>query len=655
MDRRAVASVSADSSSSSGESSFRELDDVFLQNQTRIWLGEVLNTRLDEDLHISDLLQDGELLFEVSKVVWNLMLAKCVELRHFKHKHGPFGSKKSSGRYRPYSNVDLFLKTCKILGLNGIDLFSPSDVVEKRDIRKVCICIRALSRKARSKKLSVPDFDVVVYTVAMPTVMVGGIRRSLESSQCILSSSSSYSSHKGSRTKLKQKNLYAVSDRNDDCRSEESDEAESRYMEEQSFSSSANKFDATGELHPDLEISPPGACPEVGRYVERPNVLQSDIKCPYTEEFEHGQRKSACSIKPKKLLSSENFGNDHLLDITSSNCTENDKVDISDINFALENDDSVVGDSSSISGDGRNYISDYLAFSDLIVHTTDRSSPLFFDGENNHFDFFLNVDSQELTSEKRSAQNGLQRKYSDDEDMEVSSTTSMSSVLGRMLNLDFDDQFDADDSSTTNVFVDDSSSTNVNTDNSSTTNYSSGSMDIEADKQGGKSFVLYETQKMDKFENPLRTSVSNYPEPEFIHKNLGVSTKYLSSSQHSCQLSSHDDYTCYASENGNQDKNEHNMEVLAENISDGNKDTSPELPPVKHGRKKLLKTVVKGMALVGVLFFFLHIRSREDNAKETKPVDQTQKFSSAKFSPKKQRKEGRMSGIYPAEKLKFGN
>lgn len=47
---------------------------------------------------------------------------------------------------------------CKILGLNGIDLFSPSDVVEKKNIRKVCICLRALSNKARSKQLKVKIF-----------------------------------------------------------------------------------------------------------------------------------------------------------------------------------------------------------------------------------------------------------------------------------------------------------------------------------------------------------------------------------------------------------------------------------------------------------------------------------------------------------------
>ncbi|CAA2961673.1 protein OPAQUE10-like [Olea europaea subsp. europaea] len=602
MGRRAVAAVSADSSPSSGESSFRELDDVFLQTQTRIWLGEVLDTRLDEDLHISDLLQDGELLFEVSKVVWNLLLAKCVEFRHFKHKHGPFGSKKIRGRYRPYSNVDIFLKMCKILGLNGIDLFSPSDVVEKRDIRKVCICIRALSRKASSKQLSVPDFDVVVYTVDMPTDMVGGIRRSLESSQCSLSSSSSYSVHKGSRTELKQ------SDRYDDTRSEGSDEAESRYVEEHAFSSSANKFDATAELHPELESSP-ATYPEVGQYVERLNVLQSDVKCPCIEEFEHDPHESARSLEPIKLLCSENVENDHLLDKRSSNCTKNDQVrcshnngavDISDIDFTLENGDSMVGDTSSINGNGRNYISDYLAFSDMIVQTTDGSSPLFFNGENNLFDFFLNVDSQGSTS-KNSTQNGLQRKFSDDEDIEVSSTTSMSSVLGRMLNLDFEDQFDAEDSSTSNVYVDDSSSTYVNTDNSSSTNvnvdsssttniYTSESMEIEADKQGREMFVLCETQKTDKFEKQPCTSASNIREPEFVHKNLDISTVVLSSSQHKCRLSGHNETTCYVSDNGIQDE-EHNVEVLAENTSDGRKVTSPKLSPVKHGRKQLLKTV----------------------------------------------------------------
>ncbi|KAM0065212.1 hypothetical protein Hdeb2414_s0003g00112091 [Helianthus debilis subsp. tardiflorus] len=52
--------MAVDNSSSSP--SFRELDDVFLQSQARIWLGEVLRTRFDEQISIGDLLSDGEML-----------------------------------------------------------------------------------------------------------------------------------------------------------------------------------------------------------------------------------------------------------------------------------------------------------------------------------------------------------------------------------------------------------------------------------------------------------------------------------------------------------------------------------------------------------------------------------------------------------------
>lgn len=110
----------------------------------------------------------------------------------------------------------------------------------------------------------------------------------------------------------------------------------------------------------------------------------------------------------------------------------------------VENVGSVMGDSSCIAAGENNYISDYLAFSDLMVHTTDASNSVVVDGENNMFNFFLNVDSQKTTSGKRSF-------YSDDEDMEVSSTTSMSSVLCRLLNLEFENQFDEEDSLSTNV------------------------------------------------------------------------------------------------------------------------------------------------------------------------------------------------------------
>ncbi|KAF5787275.1 hypothetical protein HanXRQr2_Chr10g0450921 [Helianthus annuus] len=53
--------MAVDNSSSSP--SFRELADVFLQSQARIWHGEVLRTRFDEQISTCDLLSDGELLY----------------------------------------------------------------------------------------------------------------------------------------------------------------------------------------------------------------------------------------------------------------------------------------------------------------------------------------------------------------------------------------------------------------------------------------------------------------------------------------------------------------------------------------------------------------------------------------------------------------
>ncbi|KAG6500399.1 hypothetical protein ZIOFF_040244 [Zingiber officinale] len=162
-----------------------------IQTQTRIWLGEVLQFRIDEEMPIADLLADGELLYRQPHV----------DLRKL---------------------FELAFEICQILGLTGIDLFSPSDVVEKRDIRRVSMCVRSFSKKARLKGLSVPDFDIVTYTIVMPTDLVGGICRSLEQSRC----SSSSSSFEGGY---------------------ESDEAESSYNE--------LEFES-----PSLHVSFPAAC-----------------------------------------------------------------------------------------------------------------------------------------------------------------------------------------------------------------------------------------------------------------------------------------------------------------------------------------------------------------------------------------------------------
>ncbi|TKV91838.1 hypothetical protein SEVIR_9G123800v4 [Setaria viridis] len=207
----------------SSASTFRELDDAFLQKQTKIWLGEVLHLRFDEDVLVADLLADGELLFQVSKVLWKRLLKKNREqLKQSKvyiYERLSFG--RSNGKYMPYSKVDSFLKICQILGLAGIDLFTPSDVVEKRNVRKVCICIRSVSKKSHMMRLNVPDFDIVTYTISMPNYIVGGICRSLEQPQYSSSGSSGYSPRDSSKALQQQNDEHG--DTNYD-----SDEAESR-------------------------------------------------------------------------------------------------------------------------------------------------------------------------------------------------------------------------------------------------------------------------------------------------------------------------------------------------------------------------------------------------------------------------------------------
>uniref|UniRef100_A0A0E0D5B9 non-specific serine/threonine protein kinase n=1 Tax=Oryza meridionalis TaxID=40149 RepID=A0A0E0D5B9_9ORYZ len=210
-------------------SSFRELDDAFLQKQTKIWLGEVLHLRFDEAVIVADLLADGELLFQVSKVLWKRLVRMNKEqMKQSKvYIYERTSSGKSNGKYMPYPKVDSFLKICQILGLAGIDLFTPSDVVEKRNVRKVCMCIRLLSKNARTMRLTVPDFDIVTHTIAMPNYIVGGIRRSLEQPQCSSSGSSGYSPSANSKALNQQRVFGAENDQQ--CETHyDSDEAESK-------------------------------------------------------------------------------------------------------------------------------------------------------------------------------------------------------------------------------------------------------------------------------------------------------------------------------------------------------------------------------------------------------------------------------------------
>ncbi|RDX82648.1 Protein OPAQUE10, partial [Mucuna pruriens] len=303
------------SSSSSAESNFRELDDAFLQTQTRIWLGEVLQIRLDEELIISELLADGELLFQVSKVVWKLLLAKHMKLRHIKaYKIQPFASKKNIARYRPYSNVDSFLKICKILGLTGVDLFSPSDVVDRRNTRRVCMCIRSFSKKSRSMNINVPDFDIVTCMVAMPKDLVGCMRRNIELSHSILADSSgSYYLQKHARRKSRQG--YSVKGTTSDYKtySDQSEDTESKHLVLQFDDLHTDDlYDYTSDINYNI------ASPMVKRVYLPEDLDQLDVQNQQRNGIFNDDLELLCSMESLQYHCSEDVEHDCKLTWSSS-------------------------------------------------------------------------------------------------------------------------------------------------------------------------------------------------------------------------------------------------------------------------------------------------------------------------------------------------
>ncbi|KAL3693541.1 hypothetical protein R1sor_007192 [Riccia sorocarpa] len=161
---------------------FREHDIEFLQNRARLWLQAVLGEKLDDQRSLSELIADGNILYRVAKYVVKDMTGKSPGPETFSPKvfseaavHG-----KNSGKYLPYSNVDTFLKMCREVGLSDVDLFTPPDAVEGKDIRRVCVAIRGLAKKGRAQHLRLPDFDDLSRPLPMPKEKVGEIREHLQ-------------------------------------------------------------------------------------------------------------------------------------------------------------------------------------------------------------------------------------------------------------------------------------------------------------------------------------------------------------------------------------------------------------------------------------------------------------------------------------------
>lgn len=178
-------------------SHFRESDVEFLRASAKEWLEAVLDEDLDDGTSLEDLLADGTVLYRAAQHIRDDdKFPGHGESSSF-HVHGtPGGDRKSSLRYQPYPYVETFLNVCREVGLKDLDVFVPSDAVEKKDIRRVCVCLRRLSKKGRSLGIQVPDFDNVKDTLATPRSKMS--REAVQKTRESLQQSSSRSTPKSS-------------------------------------------------------------------------------------------------------------------------------------------------------------------------------------------------------------------------------------------------------------------------------------------------------------------------------------------------------------------------------------------------------------------------------------------------------------------------
>lgn len=179
---------------------FRESDIEYLRAQAKEWLEAVLGEDLDEQTSLEDLLADGSLLYKVSQHIKDdSKYPGHVESSSHSMSASPSIDRRSSMKYQPYASVEEFLKVCKEVGLRDVDVFNPSDAVDKKDIRPVCVCLRRLSKKGRSLDIQVPDFDNVKDTLVTPASKMprDAVRRTQESLQQSSSRSSSRSGANG--------------------------------------------------------------------------------------------------------------------------------------------------------------------------------------------------------------------------------------------------------------------------------------------------------------------------------------------------------------------------------------------------------------------------------------------------------------------------
>lgn len=141
--------------------SFIQEDLHFLQSRAKIWLEEVIQEPLPTDKSLSAILADGQILSRVAATIGKLVRSPSERSDGLKSRaSGSSGSpSRAATGWSCLANVEVFLKMCKDIGVPSRDLFSSTDVVQEKDIKRVCLCFRVLAKKARAANPSVPSFD----------------------------------------------------------------------------------------------------------------------------------------------------------------------------------------------------------------------------------------------------------------------------------------------------------------------------------------------------------------------------------------------------------------------------------------------------------------------------------------------------------------
>ncbi|XP_024964390.1 uncharacterized protein LOC112504676 isoform X2 [Cynara cardunculus var. scolymus] len=598
-------------------------------------------------------------------------------------------SSSSSSEKRSFRELDdVFLQVCKVLGLSGVDLFSPSDVVEKRGTRKVCMCIRSLSKKARSKQLNVPDFDDVTKTIAMPTNVVGCIRRSLELSTC----SVTHRRSTDARLRFRQKSSSASLKQEDKSCLEESDEEKSNFSD---------------TSYADYLYLESGESPEaVDKYALTQSIQQVDTKKQKMDIFAHIPG-SAESIVLQFVSS------DNLLDGISSPvcesrlmiCDEFTPINHGEDFWHDEEPERIDVSHGALSTPNMGEVNHHISLSNSLSFRI--LAPVHISA-NCLCHSCIGTETHNSNTTPNASMYRIWRKFPDD--IEPSSISSVSSVGGRVIDFDFDAKSEPDDLKTS-IFQFgtklENSIDSISPCADDANLYRSVNQDLESlnhksqtQRHLGDSLVLVKDNVTNITDNIQEILVSKGVNDKLMKgvEMADSNSTYIvdgicnyrmtveSSERCDCLIqhqpgilqeigrkgfgtvkkeddqlctNQSDDVHCYAVDRskaaGKCERKEDDIDSLAETNTNGRNDNGTVNMEKKPSRVPLMKRVAKGTALIGILFL-VHLRNTRDRNRNHKMSEKSSQIHWRSSGVRLSRRNGEKgSKIYPVEKFRFGD